>query len=814
MDLSATPSRSKSGLRSSPRKPVAAPAVAQMDLSTPSKPTPRRKPKAPPVAAPMSPVTPSSVRRSSRLLETPTKVTSETPVKPTPTPKRKRAAPSPSPKTPTQSEPKRQRQRQRQRQQPKKPKKRAYYRKVVYDGGEFAAGDDVYVKRRDGAESDAEDPEAEECRVCFRAGAAVMVECDVCLGGFHLRCVRPPLRRVPEGDWACPYCEAERAGKAIERPKPPEGKRIVRTAKEKLLSSDLWAARIESLWREPDGIFWAKVRWYIIPEETAAGRQPHNLRRELYRTNDLADIEMETILRHCYVMSPKEFKDASDQGDDVFYCEYEYDIHWHNFKRLADIDDEPETKEDPGDEPYNAGNDYVSDSDEDSEYDEEEEPTKCSSARTHQSHALAANLRKGRTYGLQKIGIRKIPEHVRCHQKTNLEKAKATLLLATLPKSLPCRDKEMEEISAFVKDAICNDQCLGRCLYIHGVPGTGKTMSVLAVMRRLRSELDSGNLRPYSFIEINGLKLASPENIYKVIYEQLSGHRVGWKKALHYLTEHFSGGTKIGKQANQPIILLIDELDLLLTRNQSVLYNILDWPTRPNSNLVVIGIANTMDLPEKLLPRISSRMGIQRLCFGPYNYRQLQEIITSRLKGIDAFEDQAIEFASRKVAAMSGDARRALEICRRAAEFADYRVKQSGHTSVNRGKNVVCMGDIEAAIQEVFQAPHIQVMKNCPKFGKIILVAMVHELYRSGLGEVMFDKLAATVLSWCHVNRELLPGYDTLLKICCKLGEGKIILCEEGTKHKLQKLQLNYPSDDVTFALKESPDIPWLSKYL
>ena len=62
-----------------------------------------------------------------------------------------------------------------------------------------------------------------------------------------------------------------------------------------------------------------------------------------------------------------------------------------------------------------------------------------------------------------------------------------------------------------------------------------------------------------------------------------------------------------------------------------------------------LGIANTMDLPEKLLPRISSRMGIQRLCFGPYNYQQLQEIISSRLKGIDAFEKQAIEFASRKV---------------------------------------------------------------------------------------------------------------------------------------------------------------------
>lgn len=51
---------------------------------------------------------------------------------------------------------------------------------------------------------------------------------------------------------------------------------------------------------------------------------------------------METVLRHCFVMSPKEYRDATNDGDDVFYCEYEYDVHWHNFKRLADIDDEPE----------------------------------------------------------------------------------------------------------------------------------------------------------------------------------------------------------------------------------------------------------------------------------------------------------------------------------------------------------------------------------------------------------------------------------------------------------------------------------------
>lgn len=41
-------------------------------------------------------------------------------------------------------------------------------------------------------------------------------------------------------------------------------------------------------------------------------------------------------------------------------------------------------------------------------------------------------------------------------------------------------------------------------------------MTVLAVMRKLKSEVDAGNLRPYCFVDINGLKLASPDNIYRV----------------------------------------------------------------------------------------------------------------------------------------------------------------------------------------------------------------------------------------------------------------------------------------------------------
>lgn len=124
-------------------------------------------------------------------------------------------------------------------------RKRVYYQKVVFDGGEFEVGDDVYVRRREDASSDDEDPEVEECRVCFKSGKAIMIECDDCLGGFHLKCLKPPLKVIPEGDWICGFCEAAKMGKEVQFPKPPEGKKRVRTMREKLLAGELWAAHIE-----------------------------------------------------------------------------------------------------------------------------------------------------------------------------------------------------------------------------------------------------------------------------------------------------------------------------------------------------------------------------------------------------------------------------------------------------------------------------------------------------------------------------------------------------------------------------------------
>jgi len=74
------------------------------------------------------------------------------------------------------------------------------------------------------------------------------------------------------------------------------------------------------------------------------------------------------------------------------------------------------------------------------------------------------------------------------------------------------------------------------------------------------------------------------------------------------------------KNANKMRVVLVDELDALITKNQSLLYNLFDWPQHNNSNLLIVSIANTMNLPEtKLQGKIKSRVGQRRIVYEPYN---------------------------------------------------------------------------------------------------------------------------------------------------------------------------------------------------
>ncbi|KAA8593124.1 hypothetical protein FQN60_018579 [Etheostoma spectabile] len=103
-------------------------------------------------------------------------------------------------------------------------------------------------------------------------------------------------------------------------------------------------------------------------------------------------------------------------------------------------------------------------------------------------------------------------------------------------------------------------------------------------------------------------------------------------------------------------------------------------------------IANALDLTDRILPRLQARPRCrpQLLHFPPYSRQELSAIVQDRLSQASAeglLDPSAVQFCARKVSAVSGDARKALDICRRAVEVveSDERKKTSDPDTESKG---------------------------------------------------------------------------------------------------------------------------------
>jgi origin recognition complex subunit 1 len=200
---------------------------------------------------------------------------------------------------------------------------------------------------------------------------------------------------------------------------------------------------------------------------------------------------------------------------------------------------------------------------------------------------------------------------------TDLQVARDRLHVSAVPKSLPCRETEYQDIYSFLEGKIV-DEC-GGCMYVSGVPGTGKTATVTEVIKALKRAADDEEIPEFEFVDINGMRLSEPRQAYVHIYRQLTGKTVHWEQAYTMLENRFTTPSPRRIQT----VLLVDELDILCNRRQDVVYNLLNWPTLAAARLVVITIANTMDLPERLLmgeDEIEYFRNFQKIQF--HSYRQ------------------------------------------------------------------------------------------------------------------------------------------------------------------------------------------------
>ncbi|KAK5930079.1 hypothetical protein CgunFtcFv8_026348 [Champsocephalus gunnari] len=372
-----------------------------------------------------------------------------------------------------------------------------------------------------------------------------------------------------------------------------------------------------------------------------------------------------------------------------------------------------------------------------------------------------------------------------------LEEARLRLHVSSVPESLPCREQEFQDIYSFVESKIVDGT--GGCMYISGVPGTGKTATVHEVMRCLQHATDMDEISPFHFIEINGMKMTDPHQAYVQILQKLTGQKATADHAAALLEKRFSNPAP----RKESTVLLVDELDLLWTRKQNVMYNLFDWPTRRHAHLVVLTIANTMDLPERIMiNRVASRLGLTRLSFQPYSFKQLQQIITSRLNKVKAFEEDALQLVSRKVAALSGDARRCLDICRRATEICEHSAADTSSTGL------VGMSHVIDALNEMFSSAYITAIKCVSVQEQLFLRAIIAEFRRLGLEEATFQQVFVQHQALCRVEGLQPVSVSEGLAVCQRLGACRLLLLEPSRLGVLQRVRLNVSQDDVLYALK------------
>lgn len=439
--------------------------------------------------------------------------------------------------------------------------------------------------------------------------------------------------------------------------------------------------------------------------------------------------------------------------------------------------------------------------------------------------------------------------------------ARSNLHVSSVPLTLPCRTSEFTMVYTHLEAAITSGT--GTCIYISGVPGTGKTATVREVVSQLNASVQAEELDDFIFVEINGMKVTDPHQSYSLLWEALKGDRVSPFHALGLLEREFDHPSP----RRVPCVVLMDELDQLVTKNQSVMYNFFNWPGLRHSRLIVLAVANTMDLPERTLSnKISSRLGLTRILFPGYTHEQLQEIIRSRLSHVpdNIVDPDAIQFASRKVAAVSGDARRALDICRRAVEIAEAeslaaenpllatpsksaRRKEKAaleNGEVTKAKSTVgkvTITTIKQAINEATSSPLQQYLKALPLAAKVFLAALLARTRRSGVGECILSdvveeakRLALMAADNPHIHDFLLtnptvsvgeegsasavskkvgkvPAAPRVLAMgfaAAELAEAGVIGLEGGRRgERVGKVRLGVGDEEIKLALRDDREV-------
>nr|CAD7594078.1 unnamed protein product [Timema genevievae] len=393
-------------------------------------------------------------------------------------------------------------------------------------------------------------------------------------------------------------------------------------------------------------------------------------------------------------------------------------------------------------------------------------------------------------------------------------------LHSSVPTDLPGRQEQLAQLHEFLSS--CLDHMMSGTLYVSGPPGTGKTACLVKIM-----ELPEFK-NFYKMVYVNCTSMRSSSCVYARITQELRIKTSGKteKDFLAALEKYLAASKKM-------ILVVLDEIDQLDSRKQSVLYTIFEWPSKPNSRLVLIGIANALDLTDRILPRLQARLDMKPrlLNFPPYSKQQIVDILAHRLKesgASEVFSPVALQLLAGKVASVSGDVRRALDIARRVTELTenksqnlplqlttDYGEKKFwGNTPTPKESPrktqpvapTVELKEVMSVLNNVYATSQKLGDDDCDSFPlqqKVLLCTLILMLKKGRNRDITVGKLHEVYRRVC-TKRNLLDVDQSEFFSLCHLVETRGILRVQRHKEpRLSKVCLQWDEEEVGAVLKD-----------
>ena len=316
------------------------------------------------------------------------------------------------------------------------------------------------------------------------------------------------------------------------------------------------------------------------------------------------------------------------------------------------------------------------------------------------------------------------------------------------------RDDELRQITTIVESCL-RDQRSGS-IYVGGLPGTGKSLTLGAVEKIVKKWSSGGNQKSRPKVcSINCMAIqGKPTSVFRRICEQLNIVPTEQDKIrgqaecsdmyevcaeIAALRRFLSGGKATGEtdrycqndheeendnrrdhrlelmnssSGRSMIIILLDEMDQLEYRDAAILYELFALPSLPNSRCILVGVSNAMNLTDKALPRLRARGCEPALvAFTAYTSVQLKQLLLERVVKFDAFEQNALELCARKVSSQTGDMRKALRVCTDAAQLCVEEARNRYESIQREGCVISDNGEIIEGESALANLPPIRKVK-------------------------------------------------------------------------------------------------------